>query len=155
MGKDTFLVIGDQTIAIEDIAAKFGANFTRYPTAILCKRIGAGVLKARAVLGETDSPSIDVSLALDSGRLVPISFTEQPAMEEPKQVTTYVYGNNDEYVAYIHHDTREEDEIENDPRQTCVTVSGDPGEVVEIVRENQYSYVAPYIVEPYIVNEEG
>lgn len=135
MDKDTFLVIGDQAISIEDIAAKFGADLTLYPYVVFCKRIGAGVLRASAVPGKTDYPSIDVDLALDNGRLVPISITEQP---ENESVTTYVYGSGDEYVAYIRHDTRTLDEMEAGPRPTRVTVSGNPNEIVEIARENPY-----------------
>lgn len=136
MDKDTFLVIGNKAIAIEDIAAKFGADPTLYPSVIFCKRIGDGVLRASAVLGETDYPSIDVDLALDDGRLIPLSVTEQP---ENEPVTTYVYGCNDEYVAYLHHDTRTLDEMKDDPRPTRITISGDPNEIVEIARENRYT----------------
>jgi len=135
MHADCYLDLGGRAISIEEIVAKFGIKDISDVT--LCRRVGAGTLKASVDTCNTDFPSIEVDLMKDDGDFVPVSITVQQPKDEP--LTTYLYGRNREYVAYLRHDTRPCTEVEDSPRPTRVTVSGNPDEIVEIARENPYT----------------
>lgn len=139
---ETYIKINNTKISLEDIAAKFGIPGPINKAAV-CQEVSAGTLVATATGLMTDPyPAIDVELVLpEKAESCPIGIAhvEQPYPDgEPEDVTAYLYGRGDEYIAYVHVDTRPDAEEEEDPFPPNITLSGNPGEVVRFSTENVY-----------------
>lgn len=134
--------INDVEIPLEEIAAKFGITGP-INKASICQEVSAGTLVATATGLMTDPyPAIDVNLVLpEEAKSIPftIAHIEQPYPDgKPEKVTAYLYGRGDDYIAYMHVDTRPDAEEEKNPIPPNITVSGNPGEVVRFSMENDY-----------------
>lgn len=139
---ETYIKINNTKISLEDIAARFGILGSINKAAV-CQEIPAGTLVATATGMITDpNPAIDVDLVLpEEAESCPIGIAhvEQPYPDcKPEKVTAYLYGRGDEYIAYMHVDTRPDAEEEEDPIPPNITLSGNPGEVVQFAMENGY-----------------
>ena len=139
---ETYIKINNTKISLEDIAAKFGITVPINKAAV-CQEVPAGTLVATATGLITDpSPAIDVDLVLpEKADSLPIVIThiEQPYPDgKPETVTAFLYGRGDDYIAYMHVDTRPDAEEEEDPIPPNITISGNPGEVVRFSTENGY-----------------
>lgn len=139
---ETYIKINNTKISLEDIAAKFGIKESINKAAV-CQKVPAGTLVATATGLMTDPyPAIDVELVLpEKAESCPIDIAhvEQPYPDgEPEDVTAYLYGRGNEYIAYMHVDSRPDAEEEEDPIPPNITLSGNPGEVVQLTMENGY-----------------
>lgn len=139
---ETYIKINNTKIPLEDIAAKFGIAEPINKAAV-CQEVPAGTLVASATGLMTDPyPAIDVDLVLpEEADSCPISIVhvEQPYPDgKPEEVTAYLYGRGDEYIAYMRVDARPDAEEEEDPIPPNITISGNPGEVVRFSMENGY-----------------
>lgn len=139
---ETYIKINGAKIPLKDIAAKFGIHGPIEKAAV-CQEVSAGTLVATATGLMTDPyPAIDVELVLpEEADSCPIGIArvEQPYPDDkPEDVTAYLYGRGDEYIAYMHVDARPDFEEEEHPLPPSITLSGNPGEVVQFSMENGY-----------------
>lgn len=136
----TYLEINDVRLSIEEIAEKFGIT-DKVVRPALCQEVPAGTLRA---IADDNEPfrGIDLELALpkEADTLsILLARAEQPDPDgEAEKPTVYLYGRGDEYVAFMPVDTRPDSEMEEEPEDTRITVSGDPGDEVQVFAENQY-----------------
>jgi len=136
----TYLSINGTRLSIEEIAEKFGIQGKPVcPT--LCQEVPAGIVRAVA---DNSEPFCGIDLELDLANVagtVPILLAraEQPNPDgEVETPTVYLYGRGDEYVAFMQVDTRPDERVEEEPEDTRITISGNPGEEVKVFAENPY-----------------
>ena len=139
---ETYIKINDTKIPLWAIVAELGIHGVIESVAV-CQEVPAGTLVATATGLMTDPyPAIDVELVLpEKAESCPIGIAhvEQPYPDgEPEDVTAYLYGRGNEYIAYMHVDSRPDAEEEEDPIPPNITLSGNPGEVVQLTMENGY-----------------
>ena len=138
----TYLRIGGHQIGIAELAKMLGLKDTGKVE--LCQDIPSGTLVASA---EPESggryPYIDVDFIraeMDS-LSIPVFRAEQPVSEEEdRHVRGYLYGREDEYVAYMDVDTRSDAQVDDEGVVEPVIVASGvrAGSRTIVKQENQY-----------------
>lgn len=139
---ETYIKINNTKIPLRTIVTELGIHGVIESLAV-CQEVPAGTLVATATGLMTDPyPAIDVDLVLPEEAdscPIGIAHVEQPYPDgKPEGVTAYLYGRGDDYIAYMHVDTRPDAEEEEGPIPPNITISGNPGEVVRFSTENGY-----------------
>lgn len=157
--RDRFLRINGQEFSFDEVARALGLDVSPElePVQVaLCQRVDSGVLVAKgSFFDHDDYPGIDLELQLPAEQdsmPIMISRTEQPRLEgESHNLRTFGYSRENEYFMFFDSDLRPDAEVDQEPRDQALTVSGDRWRSVEVFAENPYieykGYSAPALKE--------
>lgn len=151
----TYITINGEKISLEDIAAKFGIKGP-IKEAALCQEAPVGTFRAVA---DNGAPAVGIDLELvlpkaaDSLPIMLARAEQEYPDEEPEVPTVYVYGRSDECIAFMPVDTRPDAEVDEKFHDPRITVSGDPGQTVQVFMENQHVSVNGF-PDPWLKGKE-
>lgn len=151
----TYIMINGEKISLEDIAVKFGIT-EPIKEAALCQEAPAGTFRAVAGNG-APATGIDLELVLpkaaDSLPIMLARAEQENPDEEPETPTVYLYSRSEEYVAFMPMDVRTDTEVDEEFHDPRITVSGDPGQTVQVFLENRYATVNGF-PDPWLKGKE-